>query len=421
MTNVSSTTICSKMNNLFNSISASLLPTIIIVFLSLCCARVTAESITSTPENALYRRQATCSDGGKGYITIQDINADQEEEYNRIIHGISKSRSKYLFVLCEGTIFDASIEPLGVRLDGSSFSCGQNKISSSSNDCIISGGTEQVIIGHGKQTENLHIKFQGIIFQKFTTSSILAEGTKSISQAVFRQCTWRNFDSDFVFQLEHQKIEIIDSVIENGIGKSIIMNRGGDLYFDCVSVTSIDASAFLVTSQGGSSMVENSIFTSSYFNNVMSVLGYASQTMRKTTFFEMTYLGNIFRVEDAPSAMVFNAADVLDNISENLWHQEPTTNDGSLSAKVMFSRFIPSALVHTKFRSSEKLYNNVAIGDYLEEHHGSGVSSVAFTFDAFIHMKKKNFNDNDKLSSTIFESSQHGHFELHHFFLETIL
>lgn len=135
----------------------------------------------------------------------------------------------------------------------------------------------------------------------------------------------------------------------------------------------------------------------------------------------MTHLGNIFRVEDAPSAMVFNAADVLDNIAETLWHNEPTmAGDDSLSAKVILSRFLPSALVQKKFRSSEKFYDNIAIGDYLEKPHGSPVMSVAFTFDAFINMKRKNFRENDKLSSAVFESSQHGNFEMHHFFLETL-
>lgn len=125
----------------------------ILLSLILCGEINIAEASSITSNNHLYSRQTICTDGSKGYTKLGDINYDQQEEYERIRRGENLIRSQYKFILCEGTIFDASDEPLEVYLDGSLFSCGENNDSffESTSECVISGGTEQVIIGLGKK------------------------------------------------------------------------------------------------------------------------------------------------------------------------------------------------------------------------------------------------------------------------------
>jgi len=225
------------------------------------------------------------------------------------------------------------------------------------------------------------------------------------SKAVFHRCVWRNFDSNSICKLENQQIEILDSTIENGTGKSLFSNRNGNLYLNRVSTTSIYASEFIVSSESGISIIEDSTFSTSYLDYTMLVLGNASQAIRRTQFLEMSFLGNIFKVEDIHSSMAFNTGDVLNNVLESSWRNEP-------QASVIFSRFLLTEVAKETFGSSEKMHDKVT--------YKSDVSSIAFSLNAFVNVEKEDYNENDRITSEVFKTSQQDHLEVVSFFLETV-
>jgi len=369
-----------------------------------CCLSAGLETIIP---NEVYSRQTACAHGGVGYVNIKDINLDQKQEYSRIRRGESENDQQYIFVLCIGTTFDASLEPLEVLINGSKFSCGESiKKNQGTNDCIISGGREQIIFGKDMA---ILATFDGIIFEHFTRSSIRAEATAS-SKAIFRKCEWRNFDAHSICNVDSQRLEIYDATITNGMGKSLFINIGGEIYLSHVSVSSIDASTVVTTSQQGSSIIEYCTFTTSYFNHVMLVFGHGIQTVRRSNLFEMTYVGHLFKIVDSHSSMVFTAADLLDGVVE--------TSMGSseiATASVKFSRFLPYSSAQKTFLSPEMIEDDRS----LEALDDTNIVSVAIAIDASINLKKMYIIETEDLSRQVLENTQDGYFSVFYMYLET--
>merc|ERR1711935_153521 len=173
---------------------------------------------------------------------------------------------------------------------------------------------------------------------------IEAKGTKN-SKAIFRHCQWRGFDTYSIFNIELQKVDIFDATVTNGIGQSLFVNNGGELYLHSLMVTSIDASAITKTSKIGESLIEYSTFTSSYINQIMLVSeGRASQTIRETKLFDMTFLGNIFKVKDSSSSsMILSSRGMLDQVIERSWRDEHIAVDNILTANIKFNHLHQTA------------------------------------------------------------------------------
>jgi len=389
----------------------------ILLSLILCGEINIAEASSITSNNHLYSRQTICTDGSKGYTKLGDINYDQQEEYERIRRGENLIRSQYKFILCEGTIFDASDEPLEVYLDGSLFSCGENNDSffESTSECVISGGTEQVIIGLGKKNlkQNANIEFLGITFEKFTSSSIEAKGTKN-SKAIFHHCQWRDFDTYSIFNIELQKVDIFDATVTNGIAQSLFVNNGGELYLHSLMVMSIDASAITKTSKMGESLIEYSTFTSSYINQIMLVSeGRASQTIRETKLFDMTFLGNIFKVKDSSSSsMILSSRGMLDQVIERSWRDEHITVDNILTANIKFNHLHQTA-------NAQKVKAKKDIDNLIGDGSSCGTNAIAVAFDASVKIKNPQMKDR-KLTAQIFDSAHDGSLLLSHVLLDTV-
>lgn len=392
------------LDHIFSIVRLSQIVLFVLCVLNACCLSVGSETILP---NEIYSRQTTCAHGGVGYVNIKDINLDQKQEYSRIRRGESDNNQQYTFILCKGTTFDASLEPLEVLINGSKFSCGESvKKNQGTNDCIISGGREQIIFG---KDMTILATFDDIIFEHFTRSSIRAEATAS-SKATFRKCEWRNFDAHSICNVDSQHVEIFDATITNGIGKSLFINIGGEIYLSHVSVSSIDASTVVTTSQQGSSIIEYCTFTTSYFNHVMLVFGHGILTIRRSNLFEMTYLGHIFKIVDSYSSMVFTAADLLDGIVET------SMGDSEIAtASVKFSRFLPYSSAQKTFLSPEKIEDDRS----LEASDDANIVSVAIALDASINLKKKYLIENEDLSRQVLENTQDGYFSVFYMYLET--
>jgi hypothetical protein len=108
-----------------------------------------------------------------GYTSIEDINADQQIELDRIAGG-GMPNPPYIFNICPGTILDPSQGPLTPLLDFSLFQCGTTAEAAFS--CYIVGGTDQVLVQDSTVPgyDIFTIELTGIIFQNFTNSALTA-------------------------------------------------------------------------------------------------------------------------------------------------------------------------------------------------------------------------------------------------------
>ena len=141
-------------------------------------------------DGAKSQRTVACpnSVGEVGYVDITSLNEDMHDEFENITVGGKAPSPPYDYILCPGTVFDGN-EMLRPVLNQAQFFCGDRGLSRT---CIISGGTQQVIIADSTDpTYQIDvINFFGVAFSDFTESSISAFAGKGTSTS-FNECTWK--------------------------------------------------------------------------------------------------------------------------------------------------------------------------------------------------------------------------------------
>lgn len=106
-----------------------------------------------------------------GYITIEAMNKDMEEELDNI-RGGSPPREPYFFLLCPRTTFDLTSVALTPLLSGSVFSCGT--MGDPTLGCKFDGGNNQVLIENPVNVTDYKlqlISFVGVTFTGFTNAA----------------------------------------------------------------------------------------------------------------------------------------------------------------------------------------------------------------------------------------------------------
>jgi len=237
-----------------------------------------------------------------GYTSIAAMNQDMEEELAAIESGGVQPQDMYTYNLCPNTVFDATDGPLRPVLNNAFFLCGTD--GSSSNTCVITGGSNQILIEDSTvSTYPLEsLTFMGIEFQDFTSESISASASSSATTAYFKDVLWTGFRSGFVvnqatFDEEASSgaimtVDISDSTVSAGTTGSAFDNNGGTLRITNLIVTEVDAAALIATANGGNSFLQESAVTSSGFDTVTTTSSTGTQTVMNVQINQMRRLGD---------------------------------------------------------------------------------------------------------------------------------
>jgi hypothetical protein len=128
------------------------------------------------------------------FATIGALNNVMQTELIRIQNGAAP-KDTYTFNLCNNTFLDAKSAILEPVLSNAFFVCGDD--GQRQNNCVITGGTEQVrisestVIGYPLQ----QLTFMGITFTSFQsnngmTGTSITAAASSAATALFTDCSW---------------------------------------------------------------------------------------------------------------------------------------------------------------------------------------------------------------------------------------
>jgi hypothetical protein len=142
-------------------------------------------------------RQVRCPNDPSlmGYISIRDLNLDMKYQVSLLVPPLNQPpRDRYAFTICPVTTLDGS-DQLTPLLASSHFVCGAE--GKSQDDCVISGGTTQVLLMDVIEQAAASVSdrvnsftFSGITFVESQDISIAALGS-SRTRAEFYDCHWK--------------------------------------------------------------------------------------------------------------------------------------------------------------------------------------------------------------------------------------
>ena len=130
--------------------------------------------------------------GSDGYLTIQDIALDIQDEVGRIEKGGFPLPS-YNYAICPKAKlqFNESDLPIAAAFDGTSFTCGDDN---SGSGCEIHGGDTQFVISEENLVSKsgkaaiMAISFKGIVFSGFSKSAITIAGAEEVVSVSVLDC-----------------------------------------------------------------------------------------------------------------------------------------------------------------------------------------------------------------------------------------
>lgn len=262
------------------------------------------------------QRSIDCFDSNPpmvGYDRIQDIVDDQKDEYDRIAGGL-EPRPPYVFRLCPNTEFNSGMGTIAVLLDGLMVICGPNL--ASSDNCVFSGGTQQFrFVASGIEGYSIRTaSFVGVTFTKFTAASISAGGNAG-TNAMFLDCIWRDFNTNFVINMgSAMRVEITKgSRIQNGQGVTYFSNDGGTLIFDDVQFQNIKGASAIATSNGGVTMMDRLTFNNGDLDSFAYASGGAAHTVVNTTVSGLTGVNDVFSARNEGTTLMMINTNIRDN------------------------------------------------------------------------------------------------------------
>ena len=133
--------------------------TLAAILLNPCCVVVEAQE-GPCPSNAILT----------GYASIAALNNDIQAEVNRVSQG-GVPEEEYVFTLCPRQVFEVTTEPIRPQLSGAVFRCGVS--GSSTDNCIIRGGSEQIRVEDSTIATYplIDVTFRGLTFESFTSNA----------------------------------------------------------------------------------------------------------------------------------------------------------------------------------------------------------------------------------------------------------
>ncbi len=155
---------------------------ILLLLLGLFCCSGESQRIKPCPH----------AHGSSGYLTIQDMATDINEEKKRIEGGGDPFPS-YNYVICPMTILTFTEEdpPIQPAFNGTIFMCGVDGLEKG---CEIRGGTIQFAISDESFVSGSTIaaqstvSFQGIVFSRFSRTAIAITGTEEALSVTIEDC-----------------------------------------------------------------------------------------------------------------------------------------------------------------------------------------------------------------------------------------
>ena len=149
---------------------------------------MTSATVSATSVDSIFAVPCPSDPTLQGYTSLRDLNLEMKRHKSFLAPPLLETpQAQYKYHLCPHTTFDGA-EQLTPLLDRTLVQCGRS--GSAQDNCIIQGGTTQVLLVDTLPLQHRIFVFQGITFTSSTDVSIAAYAS-SQTRAEFYDCHWK--------------------------------------------------------------------------------------------------------------------------------------------------------------------------------------------------------------------------------------